>query len=173
MESIIQEVKTVFRSQLAVTVPSADEDLFRSGILDLEAAERLLPCLERHFGLSLAAGAESLRTVAGIAELVAERRRGPLGVPAPDKPAGELERTAAEIVDLFREEMDIRVDSVEADLFQSGVFDSMTLVNFLLHVENRFLIRFPMEDLDIASGVSVATLASLVLKGRRAAERIG
>jgi acyl carrier protein len=173
MESIIREVQSIFRSQLAVTVASADEDLFRSGVLDSDRAERLLRSLERHFGLRLAAGAESLRTVAGIAELVADRRRHPHVVPTLDKPAGEQERMTAEIVDLFREKMDIRIDSVDADLFHSGVFDSMTLVNFLLHIEDKFLIRFPMEELDIESGVSVETLASLVLKSRRAAERIG
>ena len=90
-------------------------------------------------------------------------------------PAGAVESasgddpTILEIVDLFREKLDIRLESPHADLFHSGVFDSMTLVTFILHLEEKYAIRFPMEDLDLEAGVTVATLAGLVNRSRDAA----
>ena len=61
------------------------------------------------------------------------------------------------------------IESVDADLFQTGVFDSMTLVEFILHLEERFELRFPMEDLELDSVLSVTRLAEMVRNGKRAA----
>jgi D-alanine--poly(phosphoribitol) ligase subunit 2 len=170
MELLVGELKTVFRDKLAIAVASADQDLFRSGILDSATTIRLLLAIEEHFGLRLPMseiGAESFRTLANIAELVSELQRGP------SPGLSEEDPTVAEVVALFREKMDISIESVGADLFRAGVFDSMTLVSFILHLEERFLIRFPMEELDIEVGVTVATLADLVNRGKVAsAERV-
>jgi D-alanine--poly(phosphoribitol) ligase subunit 2 len=175
LDSVVREIKAVFRERLAITIASADQDLFRSGILDSATMVRLLLSLEDRFGLSIPlteVGADSFRTVTRIAELVLERQRDPSTRAAEPEPVIEDPAVKA-IVCLFLEKMDIQIESVDADLFHTGVFDSMTLVSFLLHVEERFRIRFPMEELDIEAGVTVATLADLVKRGKReSAERI-
>jgi acyl carrier protein len=73
----------------------------------------------------------------------------------------------AEIQALFLERLSIRIESPDADLFQTGVFDSMTLVEFILALEEHFGLRFPMEELELDSVVSVVKIAELVASRRQ------
>jgi acyl carrier protein len=56
---------------------------------------------------------------------------------------------------LILEKLSIRVESPKSDLFQTGVFDSLTLVQFVLHLEEHFGLHLPIGDLDFDSLVSI------------------
>ena len=72
-----------------------------------------------------------------------------------------------EIQALFLDRLAIRIESADADLFQTGVFDSMTLVEFILALEEHFGLRFPMEELELDAVVSVVKIAELVASRKR------
>jgi acyl carrier protein len=172
-EKLTREVQGLFLAKLNTRVESHSQDLFETGVLDSATMVRLLLHIEEHFGIRLPieeVGADSLRSVDSIARLVAGRRPAPA---APTAVAGESsgggDDTIAAIRVLFLEKMAIRIESVDADLFQTGVFDSMTLVEFILHLEERFELRFPMEDLELDSVLSVTRLAEMVRNGKLAA----
>src|SRR5437867_9467490 len=79
-----------------------------------------------------------------------------------DAEAGGEEDLAGAIRNLLLEKLAARVDDTEMDLFQAGIFDSMTLTQFILSVEERFGILLPMEDLDIDSFGSLGKIADMV-----------
>ncbi|HEX4997527.1 MAG TPA: phosphopantetheine-binding protein [Terriglobia bacterium] len=90
------------------------------------------------------------------------------GVPASPQD-GVQDALVSEILALFQKELAVQVESPHVDLFQSGVFDSMTLVVFILALETRFGLRFPMDELELDSVVSVVKIAELVAGRKRAA----
>jgi acyl carrier protein len=67
-----------------------------------------------------------------------------------------------EIQGLILEKLSVRVESPKSDLFQTGVFDSLTLVQFIVHLEEHFGLHLPMGDLDFDSFVSIQRMAELV-----------
>jgi acyl carrier protein len=67
-----------------------------------------------------------------------------------------------EIQGLILEKLSVRVESPKSDLFQTGVFDSLTLVQFIVHLEEHFGLHLPMGDLDFDSFVSIERMAELV-----------
>jgi len=186
-QAVIREIQTLFLDKLSIRVESADEDLFETGALDSVAMVRLLLHLEEHFGVRLPMqdlGADSFRSVAKIASLVvlrkdvkADQPRQTNGVAsgngdsshANPQTADEQAGLVAEIQALFLEKLSIRIESPEADLFQSGIFDSMTLVEFILHLEEYYGLRFPMEELELDSVLSVVKIAELVASRKQAA----
>ena len=175
-ERLIGELKELCLDKLAIRVDSAYQDLFETGILDSTNMVRLLLHLEEQFGLRFAIeeiGAESFRSIDMIAKLVANRlNAGQNGVPHVVTANGihpESDDTVTVIKALFLDKMNIKVESVKADLFQTGVFDSMTLVEFILHLEEHFELRFPMQELELDSILSIEKLADLVAAGKRAA----
>ena len=182
---LIQEIETLFLEKLSIRIGSADEDLFLTGTLDSVAMVRLLLHLEEHFGVRLPMedlGADSFRSVEKIAELVGGRiaaSKGPAAngvslsngngtILTSPKPA-EPDDLVSEIQALFLDKLAIRVESPDADLFQSGIFDSMTLVDFILGLEEHFGLRFPMEELELDSVLSVVKIAELVASRKQAA----
>ena len=71
-----ERIGQLFAAALNVEVPSAEMDLFDSGILDSLAFVELLLLLEREFGVSASVDdleIENFRTVARIAGFVAAR----------------------------------------------------------------------------------------------------
>lgn len=84
-EALAQErIHRLFRERIAVEVPSADTDLFASGLIDSLAFVELLVGIEEELGTRIALDEldlEDLRTIAGIARLVTSRNgvdgRGP------------------------------------------------------------------------------------------------
>ena len=180
---LIQEIETLFLEKLSIRIGSADEDLFLTGTLDSVAMVRLLLHLEEHFGVRLPMedlGADSFRSVEKIAELVCGRiaaspaangvslSNGNGTILTSPKPA-EPDDLVSEIQALFLDKLAIRVESPDADLFQSGIFDSMTLVDFILGLEEHFGLRFPMEELELDSVLSVVKIAELVASRKQAA----
>ena len=71
-----ERIARVFSAALSVEVPSADTDLFESGILDSLAFVELLLQLEREFGVTTSVDdleLENFKTIARIAEFVRAR----------------------------------------------------------------------------------------------------
>jgi D-alanine--poly(phosphoribitol) ligase subunit 2 len=63
---------------------------------------------------------------------------------------------------IFSERLLLRIESPDTDLLDSGILDSMKLVELLFTIEQEFGIRLPIADLDIESFRSVSRLAGLV-----------
>jgi D-alanine--poly(phosphoribitol) ligase subunit 2 len=161
-----REIQALLLDKLSIRVESAEMDLLETGVLDSLAQVQLLLHLEKHFGLRLpmeALEVESFLSVANMAELVAASKRAQSPRPSvPDPETGGPENLAAAIQNLLLEKLAVGVDDADMDLFQTGIFDSMTLVQFILSVEEQFDIRLPMEDLDIDFFHSVNKIAETV-----------
>jgi acyl carrier protein len=166
--NLIPEILTLLQEKLAIRVESADTDLFHSGAMDSAAQVHLLMHLEKRFGVSLPMEEleiDSFCTVARIAQMVA----GSLQTMnrEPEAPVREQRDLTAEIRQLLVEKLAIRVDPYQTDLFAAGVFDSMTLVQFIFHMEEHFGFHLPMEELDVDSFQSVESIARLVAANTR------
>src|SRR5258708_13793514 len=80
MNAIIRRLGALFVESLHIEVPSADTDLFETGILDSLQLVALLLQLEQRFGFKIKIDdidLDDLRTLARIARLVAARTVGP------------------------------------------------------------------------------------------------
>jgi acyl carrier protein len=75
----------------------------------------------------------------------------------PDK-----EATPEALRALLLEHLHVEVPSVDADLLESGVLDSLQLVDLLLVIEQRFGRRIPIESIDLDNLRSLSRLAQLV-----------
>jgi D-alanine--poly(phosphoribitol) ligase subunit 2 len=60
----------------------------------------------------------------------------------------------------------LMIDSVDSnqDLFETGLMDSLALVNLIMNIEDTFQITVPAEDLDIEDYRSVESIAQLVAR---------
>ncbi len=76
-----------------------------------------------------------------------------------DPPSSDLAR---EIRALLSNQLSIRIDSVDADLFDQGILDSMTLVQLILGLEREYGLELPMHELEIECFSSVTRIAELV-----------
>jgi acyl carrier protein len=173
-QRLVRELRELLFETMSIQVESSRQDLFQSGLLDSANMVQLLLHLEKRFGLRLPmeeVGAESFRSIDEMAGLIAGRKRGDsngFDPPAAAQPAGRDE-TVRIIQGLFLDKMAIRVDSVDADLFETGIFDSMTLVEFIVHLEQHFGLRFPMQDLELDSVLSITKLSELVAHAQASA----
>ncbi|MCU1335687.1 MAG: hypothetical protein JWO19_1268 [Bryobacterales bacterium] len=73
----------------------------------------------------------------------------------------EKQTVIREIEALLLEKLSIRVESVDADLFEIGALDSSALVRLLLYLEEDYGWHIPMEDFGDMS-YSVANIAELI-----------
>lgn len=71
-------------------------------------------------------------------------------------------KLAGEIAALVREKLLADVGSPEEDLLLTGVLDSLTLIQLLVHLEERFRVRIPLEELEIENIRSIASIVRLV-----------
>jgi acyl carrier protein len=63
---------------------------------------------------------------------------------------------------LIVEELHIPIESATADLFRTGLLDSMGLIQLISHIEEHFGFRLPVDQLDLDSFRSVLQIAQLV-----------
>jgi acyl carrier protein len=77
-----------------------------------------------------------------------------------------------EITDVLRENLLVDVASAEEDLLASGALDSLTLVQLLVALEQRFSITIPLERLEIDDFRSITSIAHLVEQQMRASREI-
>ncbi len=68
----------------------------------------------------------------------------------------------ATIQDLIARKLAIRVTSPDADLLADGVLDSVTLVQLILLLEQRFSIRIELGELEIDDFRSIDSIGVLV-----------
>ena len=74
--------------------------------------------------------------------------------------------TTAGVLDLMREQLLVDVDSPEQDLLSSGLMDSLTLIQLLVSVEERFGVKIPLSDLGFEDIRSVSSIANLIANRR-------
>jgi acyl carrier protein len=75
-----------------------------------------------------------------------------------------------EIQTLCLNRLTIRAASVEQDLFAAGLLDSMSLVQLILELEQRFKVELPLDELEIASFRSIREMAKLIVSRQLAAQ---
>jgi acyl carrier protein len=78
------------------------------------------------------------------------------------------EGVASQVQALLAEKLFVTVESHETDLLAAGILDSLTLVQMLMHLEERFGLRVAMEDLEIEELRSIHAIARLVARQKRA-----
>jgi acyl carrier protein len=87
-----------------------------------------------------------------------------------EKPAGMnqlghvYQHLHAELMRLFLERLNTEVPSTTTDLFETGVLDSQTFVELLLHIEEKFNIHILVEQFEIANFRSIEGIANLILQ---------
>ena len=65
---------------------------------------------------------------------------------------------------LFAEALHIEVPGPDTDLIDSGVLDSLQLVQLLLQIEERMGTRIPLEDVDLDDLRTVERLSRVIAK---------
>lgn len=70
------------------------------------------------------------------------------------------------ILTFLREELSLEVTSAETNLIETGILDSLILVDLLHYAETRFDIVISLDDLEIENFVTVANMASFVAARR-------
>jgi D-alanine--poly(phosphoribitol) ligase subunit 2 len=79
-------------------------------------------------------------------------------------PAGD--ESVNRIEGLMKDVLAITPDGLDEDLIESGLLDSMALVELLFAIEQEFAVELPLEDLDVDLLRSVRGIASYVNKLR-------
>jgi D-alanine--poly(phosphoribitol) ligase subunit 2 len=67
-----------------------------------------------------------------------------------------------EVRRLFREVLALDVPSADTDLIESGLLDSLALVEMLFELEQRFGVELALEELDVDSFRTTGRIADLV-----------
>jgi len=67
---------------------------------------------------------------------------------------------------MLSEKLLVEVDSLDADLLKAGILDSLALIQLLVHLEERFGVKIPLDEIEIEDLRSVASIARLVEKQR-------
>ena len=66
------------------------------------------------------------------------------------------------ITELLAAKVHVAVPSPDADLLQSGILDSLGIVELIMQLELQYKIRVKLEDLELDNFRSVATIAAFV-----------
>jgi len=67
------------------------------------------------------------------------------------------------VMQLFEDKLGIEVPSADADLFGSGVLDSLAFVNLLLNIENEFGITVTLETVELENFQSINAITGFIL----------
>jgi acyl carrier protein len=54
------------------------------------------------------------------------------------------------------------VPSSESDLFESGLLDSLTFVDLLVHLEEEFSLKLKLDEIDLDSFRSISRIAEMI-----------
>ncbi|HEV2751588.1 MAG TPA: acyl carrier protein [Gemmatimonadales bacterium] len=73
----------------------------------------------------------------------------------------------AELTALFADNLRVEVPSPETDLLQTGLLDSLGVVELLVQLEQRFGVRIDTDDLEVDHFRSLAAIAAFVTARRR------
>ncbi len=67
-----------------------------------------------------------------------------------------------EIWKLFLEELSVEVPTMETDLIETGILDSLKFVEMLFQLEQRYETCISMDDLEIANFRSIEKIAEFI-----------
>jgi acyl carrier protein len=70
--------------------------------------------------------------------------------------------TTERVQRLFVEALNKEAPAVQTDLIEGGLLDSLALVELIFAIEREFGVTIPLEDLEIDSFRSVASIAGFV-----------
>jgi acyl carrier protein len=68
----------------------------------------------------------------------------------------------AQLNSLFLEKLNIKVPAADTDLIESGLLDSMQIVELLLQIEQQFGLRIDLERVEFEDLRSVSRIAGLI-----------
>lgn len=71
---------------------------------------------------------------------------------------------AGELSALFRELLHVEVPDAGSDLFESGLLDSLNLVQLLLHIEDRFRVCVRLDEIELDDLRSIEAIARLLAR---------
>lgn len=71
---------------------------------------------------------------------------------------------AARVRRLFREALNVEVASDETDLIETGVLDSLALVELLFAIEREFSVSFALDEFEIDSFRTVSTISESIAR---------
>jgi acyl carrier protein len=69
-----------------------------------------------------------------------------------------------QVLRIFSDKLHIEVASLETDLIDSGLLDSLALMNLLLHLEKAFGLVVSIEDLEVDHFRSARRISEFVMK---------
>jgi D-alanine--poly(phosphoribitol) ligase subunit 2 len=75
-----------------------------------------------------------------------------------------LDKLQQRISDIFAERFETRLDSGEVDLLETGLVDSVRIVELVLEIEQRFGVSLPFEQLEIEDFRTVPRLAERIAR---------
>ena len=67
-----------------------------------------------------------------------------------------------QIIEIFSERFETRLESEDVDLLETGLVDSVRIVELVLELEQRFGISLPFEELEIDDFRTVLRLAQRI-----------
>ena len=76
------------------------------------------------------------------------------------------------IAALFADRLNVQVPSLETDLIDTGLVDSLTFVEFLAQLEQEFDVHVSLEDLEIDNFRTIASIARFVATKARNGTRL-
>ena len=68
------------------------------------------------------------------------------------------------LTELFAKKLNLDVSSVDTDLVETGLLDSLTLVELLTQLEETFGVSISTEDLELENFRSIANIAGFVAR---------
>ena len=68
----------------------------------------------------------------------------------------------AQLREFFSEKLSVEISSVDADLIQTGILDSLALVELLAYIEKEFGTEISLDDLEIEDFHSIVKIAEYV-----------
>lgn len=66
------------------------------------------------------------------------------------------------LLDVFKQKLEIDVPSIDTDLMETGLMDSLIFVELLFHIENEFGIAIAMDTLELEYFRSVASIVAFL-----------
>ncbi|MEN8158454.1 MAG: phosphopantetheine-binding protein [Myxococcota bacterium] len=74
------------------------------------------------------------------------------------------EKLQRQIIDIFAERFETKLTDVDVDLLDTGLVDSVKIVELVLELEQRFGVSLPFEDLEIEDFRTIAKLAECITR---------
>jgi acyl carrier protein len=68
-----------------------------------------------------------------------------------------------QIILIFSEKLNLEVPSVDTDLVEGGILDSLAFVELLVLLEQEFAVEVPLDSVDIDNFRSLAKIAEFIV----------